>query len=301
MKPKGFWARVADHGLGLLKGIGAGVLGGAVVGVDALIIGASTPILAAGAGAALLGGALYGLVVGNQNFSWTEAIVGSIIGGISSGVGSWLTTAGSALAAKIGVAATNLAAGGLTSLSSYLIHEPSPTLKGALGVFTIGSAVSGGFMAVGAAASRVWNWGSKAVAGLSGKAQSGTNPMVAAASEVPSVSTEALQSPWTVNSTGGSGSTGLVSSPVLGKTRVGSALKTDPHHAFPDIIDNYAGCGQHFPLVGGDGIERDLYQVEGSLNGESGIFEWIVDGDKVTHRRFIPGGHITGLPNQRPH
>lgn len=52
-----------------------------------------------------------------------------------------------------------------------------------------------------------------------------------------------------------------------------------------------------------DGVERTLYQLEDSLNGKQGIFEWIVDSKPakgVTHRRFIEGVGITGKPNARP-
>lgn len=44
----------------------------------------------------------------------------------------------------------------------------------------------------------------------------------------------------------------------------------------------------------------ELRQIEGSNNGVGGVFEWIVDEGNVTHRRFIPGGQVTGLPNQIP-
>ncbi|WP_077611772.1 hypothetical protein [Clostridium sp. Marseille-P2415] len=94
-----------------------------------------------------------------------------------------------------------------------------------------------------------------------------------------------------------------INNPVLDNIRSGSALKEDSLHAFNDIIDNYAGQATEFPLVGGDGVERSLYQIEGSLNGKNGIFEWIVDPDPVkgvTHRRFIEGVRITGKPNARP-
>lgn len=46
--------------------------------------------------------------------------------------------------------------------------------------------------------------------------------------------------------------------------------------------------------------QSDLYQAPGSLNGQTGVFEWIVDMGEVTHRRFIPRGTITGFPNQVP-
>ncbi len=91
-----------------------------------------------------------------------------------------------------------------------------------------------------------------------------------------------------------------ISNPIVKSSRVGKATKTDIHHAFPNIIDNYAGKAKTFPLKGADGKTRKLYQIKGSLNGKSGIFEWILDKDKgVTHRRFIPNGKITGKPNSR--
>ena len=50
---------------------------------------------------------------------------------------------------------------------------------------------------------------------------------------------------------------------------------------------------------GGVVVRRSkLFQVLGSLNGKDGIFEWILDNDKITHRRFIAKGEITGYPNQ---
>ncbi len=94
-----------------------------------------------------------------------------------------------------------------------------------------------------------------------------------------------------------------ISNLVTNSIRTGSALKVDEHHAFPDIVDNYAGYASRFTITGGDGKERLLLQLEGSLNGVPGIFEWIVDPDPargVAHRRFIGHGVITGRPNQRP-
>ncbi|WP_163583477.1 T7SS effector LXG polymorphic toxin [Gracilibacillus saliphilus] len=115
-----------------------------------------------------------------------------------------------------------------------------------------------------------------------------------------------------------------LSHPVLNNIRTGSALKkTDGQHGFNDIIDNYVKYADEFELVGGDGINRKLYQIEGGLKyydykdiynkdlrikerketviDNKGIFEWIVDPNKgITHRRFIPNGTITGYPNQRP-
>ncbi len=97
------------------------------------------------------------------------------------------------------------------------------------------------------------------------------------------------------------------SKPVLnavntGKRTGSAAYKSlnvdDAQHFFSNIVDNYASQATKFGLKGGDGVVRDLYQIGGSLRGRSGIFEWIVEGSKVTHRRFIPGGTINGIPNQ---
>lgn len=71
------------------------------------------------------------------------------------------------------------------------------------------------------------------------------------------------------------------------------------------VVDNFASAAVGFkiPTKGPGGTvvrDSDLYQVEGGLRNQSGIFEWIVDQGQVTHRRFIPGGVITGTPNQIP-
>ncbi|WP_170958365.1 hypothetical protein [Bacillus pseudomycoides] len=72
-------------------------------------------------------------------------------------------------------------------------------------------------------------------------------------------------------------------------------------HGFPDVIDNYSRFSQRFLFKGGEGIERDLFQVEGFYNGKSGVFEWIIEPNgAMSHRRFITDGVINGIPNQIP-
>lgn len=80
--------------------------------------------------------------------------------------------------------------------------------------------------------------------------------------------------------------------PIQGLPRTGSALKTDPYHAFPNVIDNFASNATATQLRSG----ATLYQVEGSLNGVAGRFEWIVDGGNVTHRMFVRGDTLNGVP-----
>ncbi|WP_204902515.1 hypothetical protein, partial [Clostridium estertheticum] len=116
----------------------------------------------------------------------------------------------------------------------------------------------------------------------------------------------------------------IIKHPVLDNTRTGSALKPyDGQHGFNDIIDNYAQHAKEFDIVGGDGVLRKFYQIEGGQKSyeykqiydksqgfdrieritvdQNGVFEWMVDPTSgVTHRRFISNGKITGMPNQRP-
>ena len=89
---------------------------------------------------------------------------------------------------------------------------------------------------------------------------------------------------------------------IRGAKVIGSALKEDvTHRSASFMLDTAAKEGRTFTIRGGDGIQRNLLQVKGSLNGEIGIFEWIT-GPKNTlvHQRFIKSGKITGVPNQNP-
>lgn len=87
-----------------------------------------------------------------------------------------------------------------------------------------------------------------------------------------------------------------------GIERTGSALaKSDPfHRSVSWVVDNPAA--QRFAIKGGDGASRELYQLPGEVNGKSDVFEWIIDrsgsNPVINHQRFIPGGSVTGFPNQ---
>ena len=103
---------------------------------------------------------------------------------------------------------------------------------------------------------------------------------------------------------------------ILDSPRTGSALKVDDvnpiykinektgkrqivkefpataqSHGFNDIVDNYAGYATQTPLN-----NATLYQLDGSLNGVAGRFEWIIQDGNVTHRMFIQNGTMNGVP-----
>jgi RHS repeat-associated protein len=91
--------------------------------------------------------------------------------------------------------------------------------------------------------------------------------------------------------------------PLSRVDRAGSALKDDPfHRSVSWVVDNPAA--QRFSVTGGDGVQRQLYQLPGEVNGKPGVFEWMVgrsgSNPVITHQRFIPGGGVTGSPNQVP-
>lgn len=89
---------------------------------------------------------------------------------------------------------------------------------------------------------------------------------------------------------------------IKNATPVGSALKDDPLHRAPSyVLDQIPLKGRTFTLTGGDGKSYNLTQMEGVVNGKSGVYEWIVTPKgELSHQRFIPSGKITGTPNQVP-
>lgn len=56
---------------------------------------------------------------------------------------------------------------------------------------------------------------------------------------------------------------------------------TAQSHGFNDIVDNYAGYAIKIPLN-----NVTLYQLDGSLNGVAGRFEWIIQDGNVTQNVY---------------
>ena len=70
-----------------------------------------------------------------------------------------------------------------------------------------------------------------------------------------------------------------------------NSLKTGKpdFHAFPRIVDNYAGLGKTELIKGKDGLARVKISLEGGYKRQDGCFEWILESDQsVNHRIFIP-------------
>lgn len=172
----GVGAWLKNHGLGFLKGLGAGAAGALAVGAGALLLGAAASVVAGVAGLALLGGAVYGAITGSADFNWAEAIATSVVSGISSGVGAVVSSVARPLLAKAAVAATDILGGGVTTMVGYFSTTPDPTLVGALESFATGAGFSAAFLGVGAAAGKAW----KAAKGALGRAGVGKSSTASA-------------------------------------------------------------------------------------------------------------------------
>ncbi len=92
---------------------------------------------------------------------------------------------------------------------------------------------------------------------------------------------------------------GYLADEIKAATRVGSGLKSDTfHRAASHLSREQLQAGKLFRIRGGDGVERQLLQTFGELNGKKGIFEFIIDANgTITHQRFKLGSVLNGVPN----
>ena len=82
--------------------------------------------------------------------------------------------------------------------------------------------------------------------------------------------------------------------------RTGTALsKTDTFHRSASFLtQKQLAAGQVFTIKNSKGVNQTLLQVNGTLNGKKGVFEYIITPDgKVSHQLFKAGGTITGKAN----
>ena len=61
----------------------------------------------------------------------------------------------------------------------------------------------------------------------------------------------------------------------------------DLNHSFPTVIDTFVDVNSGRPIVGGDGITRQLIELPGSINNIPGIFEYIIEPDGMCNHRFF--------------
>ena len=67
------------------------------------------------------------------------------------------------------------------------------------------------------------------------------------------------------------------------------ANTADLHHSFPQMIDTMESAGSVRTVVGGDGIPREVLEIPGSINGKSGVYQYMKNPDgTINHRQFVP-------------
>jgi hypothetical protein len=61
-------------------------------------------------------------------------------------------------------------------------------------------------------------------------------------------------------------------------------------HSFPESVTAFESAGTVRPLIGGDGVARQMLEIPGSYgNGGNGVFQFIKNADNaINHRLFVP-------------
>ena len=70
--------------------------------------------------------------------------------------------------------------------------------------------------------------------------------------------------------------------------KVLSQMNVDKYHGFPSLIDSFGAIGKQTTITGGDGVNRMLVEIPGSLNGTQGVYQYILEnGNICNHRLFV--------------
>jgi len=73
-------------------------------------------------------------------------------------------------------------------------------------------------------------------------------------------------------------------------SKVLTQMASDDYHGFPSLIDGLARSEDAVSQLGGDGSVYTHVNIPGAVNGASGYFHYIVDGNgMINHRLFEPG------------
>jgi hypothetical protein len=205
-------------------------------------------------------------------FMFLTAAIGAVVGAVVGGVIAAAKGKSVVKGALIGAAVGGLVGLGAGAAAGVLLAGSATASTAAVmtGASTLAATVSAG--GLGAGVTYVTNNISQAVSNAAPTVQAAASKVSNAAPKATKVVAE-------------------IKNNILGLERVGSALKTDMYHAFPNIVDNYAGYATQTSLG-----NATLYQLQGALNGVAGRFEWIVQAGQVTHRMFVEGGGINGIP-----
>ena len=199
-----------------------------------------------------------------------------------------------ALAATVVVAcavATVVTCGGFAAAATAVGLVAGGTAAGSAAMTITASAFIGSATALGVAALSSAST-SSSVKDFNDKGNWGTVAMAAGGAVIGGTSGYLIsKGSGLTSSTSNPKVTSSVENDIIDLPRTNSALKIDPYHNFPDIVDNYAGYATQSPISNGT-----LYQLQGSLNGVIGRFEWIIQDQQVTHRLFVEGGGINGIP-----
>ncbi|WP_250655933.1 hypothetical protein [Alkalimarinus coralli] len=57
-------------------------------------------------------------------------------------------------------------------------------------------------------------------------------------------------------------------------------------------------AGKVFPIRGGDGVQRTLLQTKGTLDGKSGVFEYLLEPNGTVSHQLFKKGRINGVPTK---